>query len=103
MRYSGRARTRRATIFERAGYRCVYCGQVFPDRELTVDHVQPRIKRGDHSPGNLVCACIRCNMDKGGQAAWDYLRNRPAQRENFLRYASHVWARLQRAVWDAAR
>lgn len=103
MGMSRRATHRRTAIFRRDGYRCVYCGLVFSDKELTVDHVQPRVKRGDHSPGNLVSACVRCNTDKGGRAAWDYLRSRPTQRQNFLRYAVHVWARLRRAVQDAGR
>jgi 5-methylcytosine-specific restriction endonuclease McrA len=87
-------------IFRRDGFRCVYCGLVFPGAELTVDHVQPRVKRGDHSAGNLVTACAACNARKGGRAAWDYLRDRPADRANFLRYAVHAWARLRRAVED---
>ncbi len=88
-------------IFHRDGYRCVYCGRVFPGHDLTVDHVQPRVKQGDQSAGNLVTACVACNVRKGSQAAWAYLRDRPAERENFLRYAVHVWPRLRRAVEEA--
>ncbi len=95
------ARRRRNTIFERDGFRCVYCGITYPGDALTVDHVQPRVKRGDHSPGNLVSACLRCNTDKGGRTAWEYLRGRPVERANFLRYAIHVWARLRRAVRES--
>ena len=89
---------RRTAIFRRDGYRCVYCGGVFASRRLSVDHVQPRAKRGDHSAGNLVTACQTCNIQKGGRAAWEYLHDRPDERANFLRYARHVWARLRRAV-----
>ncbi len=89
---------RRVAVFRRDGYRCVYCGRIFPGRDLTVDHVQPRVKRGDHSAGNLVTACTTCNIRKGGRAAWDYLRDRPDERGNFLRFATHVWPRLRRAV-----
>lgn len=93
---------RRQAIFARDGYRCVYCGLVFADDRLSVDHVEPRMKQGDQSPGNLVTACIACNREKGGRAAWAYLAERPDARRNFLRYATHVWPRLRRAVREAA-
>jgi 5-methylcytosine-specific restriction endonuclease McrA len=94
---------RRTGIFERDAYRCVYCGQVFDARHLTIDHVEPRTKLGDQSLGNLVTACQACNLRKGGRAAWDWLGDRPAERENFLRYATHVWDRLRRAVERAGQ
>lgn len=93
----------RRVIFERDGYRCVYCGRVLPADRLTVDHIQPRVKRGDHSEGNLVTACVACNKEKGGRAAWEYLADRPAERRNFLRYAVHAWSRLRRAVREGRR
>ena len=36
---------------------------------LTVDHVQPRMRGGDRSGGNLVTACGGCNARKGLAAA----------------------------------
>jgi 5-methylcytosine-specific restriction endonuclease McrA len=102
-REPGQASHRRAAIFRRDRFRCVYCGQVFAAHELTVDHVQPRVRHGDHSAGNLVTACTACNIRKGGRAAWDYLRGRPDDRRNFLRYATHIWTRLRRAVEEGAQ
>lgn len=102
MRRTTRATRRRRAIFRRDRYRCVYCGRVLPAEQLTVDHVQPRVKNGDHSPGNLVTACLACNTAKGGRAAWEFLRDRPQERNNFLRYAAHVWKRLRRTVRQAA-
>lgn len=98
MQQTARAAARRNHIFARDGFRCVYCGRVLPAARLTVDHVEPRVKRGDHSPGNLVTACIPCNTAKAGRAAWEYLRDRPEERANFLQHARHVWDRLRRAV-----
>jgi 5-methylcytosine-specific restriction endonuclease McrA len=97
-----KAELKRKAIFKRDGYRCVYCGRVFDAASLTLDHVQPRVKRGDHSPGNLVTACVRCNSEKGSRPAWNWLSDRPEERANFLHYAVHVWARLRKAVEDAA-
>jgi 5-methylcytosine-specific restriction endonuclease McrA len=93
---------RRARILARDDYRCVYCGERFPAALLTVDHVQPRMKGGDPSDGNLVTACRRCNEAKGGRAAWAWLVDRPDERRNFLSLATAVWPRLRRAVEEAA-
>ncbi len=95
-------RNRRERIFSRDGYRCVYCGTVLPVEELTIDHVQPRMRGGDHSDGNLVTCCRGCNTAKGGKAAWAFLAHQPDLRENFLRYATAVWPRLRRAIEEAA-
>lgn len=93
---------KRQRIFERDGFRCAYCDAVFPAEHLTVDHVEPRMRGGDGSDGNLVTCCVACNAEKGGQAAWRYLATRPEQRANFLRNAVHVWPRLRRAIEEAA-
>lgn len=89
---------RRDQIFERDRFRCVYCGQVFPAEELTVDHVQARVRGGDRSGGNLVTACSACNTVKGHRRVGDFLRDDAAARENFFRYAVHLWPRLLRAI-----
>ena len=47
---------KRTAIFRRDGFRCVYCANVFFHEQLTIDHVQPLVKQGDHSTGNLVTA-----------------------------------------------
>ena len=97
---------RRERVLRRDRFRCVYCAAIFPPDELTLDHVQPRMRGGDDSEGNLVTACRRCNELKGGMAAWSFLATRPDLRSNFLsaveasdvRYARPVWARLIRAI-----
>lgn len=98
-----RASRLRASVLARDGYRCVYCGELFRDEELTLDHVEPRMRGGDHSEGNLVSACRACNTRKGSLPAWSFLAERPVERENFLRLAGGVWPRLRRAVEEAAR
>jgi len=93
---------KRQDIFERDGYTCCYCAQVFESGLLTLDHEEPRVKGGDNSPGNLVTACRACNTRKAGLPAWAFLKGRPEERGNFLRLAVHVWPRLRRAVQEAA-
>lgn len=92
----------RDRVLRRDAFRCVYCGVVFPDELLTLDHVQPRMRGGDRSAGNIVTACRECNAAKAALPAWAYLAERPEQRENFLRYANGVWERHRRAVIEAA-
>lgn len=91
---------KRNGIFERDGFRCVYCGESFPAEELTLDHVEPRVRGGDRSERNLVTACTTCNTLKGQQRLSAFLYERPAARDVFLRSAVHVWPRLLRILTD---
>ena len=89
---------KRDDVFARDGYRCVYCGEVFPVEALSVDHVQARVRGGDRSGGNLVTACEGCNVLKGHRKLADVLLEFPVARRNFFAYARHVWPRHLRAV-----
>jgi len=91
---------KRNEIFERDGYRCVYCGGQFPAEELTLDHVQPRVRGGDRSEGNLVTACGPCNTLKAHHRLSFFLYVNPLAREHFFRHAAHVWPRLLRTLRD---
>jgi 5-methylcytosine-specific restriction endonuclease McrA len=89
---------KRNGIFERDEFRCVYCGEQFAAEELTLDHVQPRVRGGDRSEGNLVSACKACNTLKGHRRLSAFLHEQPAARDHFFRNARHVWPRLLRLV-----
>lgn len=52
----------RAILVAFAGH-CAYCGKV-PER-LTMDHVIPASKGGQHIASNVVPACFSCNQSKG--------------------------------------
>lgn len=91
---------KRSGIFERDGYRCVYCGLAFDASELTLDHVQPRVKGGDRSEGNLVTACRACNTLKGHRRLSVFLHENPPARASFHALAIHVWPRLMRVLDD---
>ena len=90
---------RREQIFARDEYQCVYCGERFEPELLTVDHVQPRMRGGDRSGGNLVTACGGCNARKGSLRLAEFLRADAVARAHFFRLARpHVWPRILRAV-----
>jgi len=57
----------RRNIFARDSNQCQYCGKKFPTSELSLDHVMPRSKGGVSSWENIVCACVACNVKKGGR------------------------------------
>ena len=60
-----RPRLTRREVFARDGDRCQYCGQ--RGGQLTLDHVMPRHRGGEHAWENLVAACRACNHRKGGR------------------------------------
>lgn len=56
----------RKEIFIRDDYTCQYCGKRTGD--LTLDHIHPRSRGGQHTWLNLVSACRYCNHRKGGKS-----------------------------------
>lgn len=61
----------RRNIFARDGNRCQYCGKRFATSELSLDHVMPRSRGGLTTWENIVCACVKCNVRKGGRTPWE--------------------------------
>lgn len=57
----------RRNIFARDNNQCQYCGKKFATSELSLDHIVPRSQGGGSSWENVVCACIKCNVRKGGR------------------------------------
>ena len=60
-----RVKLNRIEIFRRDSHTCQYCG--LKTNQLTVDHVVPRHRGGEHCWENLVSACPACNRRKGGK------------------------------------
>ena len=57
----------RRNIYARDRNRCQYCGRKFATSELSLDHVIPKSRGGQMSWENVVCACVACNVRKGGR------------------------------------
>jgi 5-methylcytosine-specific restriction endonuclease McrA len=57
----------RRNIFARDHNQCQYCGKKFPTSELSLDHIVPRSQGGGSTWENIVCACVKCNVRKGGR------------------------------------
>ncbi len=57
----------RRNIFARDNNTCQYCGERCSSSELSLDHVIPRSQGGVTRWENIVCACVGCNVRKGGR------------------------------------
>jgi 5-methylcytosine-specific restriction endonuclease McrA len=57
----------RRNIFYRDRNRCQYCGHVFAQRDLNLDHVVPLSQSGRSGWENVVTACVPCNTRKGNR------------------------------------
>lgn len=55
----------RSNLYLRDLYTCQYCGEVFDHKELTIDHVIPRMAGGKTNFENTVTSCKPCNHRKG--------------------------------------
>jgi 5-methylcytosine-specific restriction endonuclease McrA len=44
-----------------------YCGRKFATTDLSLDHIVPRTQGGQSTWTNVVCACLKCNVRKGGR------------------------------------
>lgn len=60
-------RLSRHAIFARDSNICQYCGHRFGASQLSLDHVIPRSRGGMSTWENMVCACLKCNIRKGGR------------------------------------
>ena len=59
----------RREIFIRDNFTCQYCGTI--GKDMTVDHVVPRCRGGQHEWTNVVTSCKTCNHRKGGHYLHD--------------------------------
>lgn len=62
--FSFKIRLSRQNVFLRDDFQCQYCGENFPEKKLTIDHIVPVSKGGRHEWQNVVAACSKCNNKK---------------------------------------
>jgi 5-methylcytosine-specific restriction endonuclease McrA len=61
----------RRNVLARDSHICQYCGRHFPTHLLSIDHVLPRSRGGATTWENVVCACLTCNVKKGGRTPYE--------------------------------
>ena len=52
---------------------CHYCMSIYPGKAMTIDHVIPMSKGGDHDLNNLVVCCSSCNSLKQDKLPEEWL------------------------------
>lgn len=57
----------RHNVFLRDKFTCQYCGVLFAEAELNLDHVTPRDRGGKTTWDNIVTSCIDCNTRKANK------------------------------------
>ena len=57
----------RTNMYLRDLYTCQYCDETFPSKELTIDHVVPRMAGGMTNWENCTTSCKPCNHHKGSK------------------------------------
>ena len=89
----------KSAVFLRDNYTCQYCGH--QTRELTIDHVVPKVRGGLTSWTNVVACCKRCNNSKGDKSLKDsgFKLARPPKEPRFLPYLRMVRSGHQK-TWD---
>lgn len=54
-------------LFARDRHLCAYCGEQFPARQLSREHVVPLSRKGQDTWTNVVSACVPCNTRKAAR------------------------------------
>jgi len=81
---SHRNKLTRMGVFRRDNYTCQYCGK--ESQLLTIDHVIPRHRGGQHLWENVTSACPKCNHRKAGRTPEEAsmkLVRRPFEPKNY--------------------
>ncbi len=77
-------------LFARDRQICGYCGGHFADGDLTVEHILPVSRGGQHDWTNVVTACRSCNTRKGSRTPEEahmpllYVPYRVSRNEGFI-------------------
>lgn len=92
----------RENIYARDGHRCQYCGKIFPEKELTLDHVFPKSRGGKDEWDNIVTCCKACNQkkaDKTPSEAGMPLINEPHQPKDYWDFELRKFDNIENLHW----
>ena len=82
----------RREVLRRDAHTCQYCGS---KKRLTLDHVLPRSKGGQHSWDNVVAACAPCNSFKADRtpelANMELMRRPKVPMHPVIAFADQFW------------
>ena len=84
-----RSRIQKYKMWEESLHQCFYCGKTIDLSEflngadVEIEHIIPRSILFDDSFSNKVCACRRCNQEKGNQTAMEYMETKSAEQDAY--------------------
>ena len=85
---ASRNRIQKYRLWTEAKHICFYCGQPVDVKDflegvdVEIEHIIPRSLFFDDSFSNKVCACRKCNAEKGNRTAFDYMKQKGANEFN---------------------
>ncbi len=86
----------RREVLKRDRSTCQYCGS---KRKLTIDHIMPQSRGGQHRWNNVVIACEPCNQFKGARTPEEAkmtLQSKPkAPSHPVIAFAENFWQRIE--------
>lgn len=69
------SKKKRAVIRRKTGGYCWYCGDDLSNGRFTIDHIQPRSRKGaTKDTANMIPACEPCNTAKANMSLEEYRR-----------------------------
>ena len=63
----------REIIYLKSGKKCFYCGKKLKKDEATIEHIIPLDLGGLNDIKNMVCACEKCNHEKGNSILYKHI------------------------------
>lgn len=91
---SSRKRIQKYRMWLESQEKCFYCGQpvnvgeFLKALDVEIEHVIPKSLLFDDSFSNKVCACRKCNAEKGNRTAYDFMKSKGT--ETFNNYIDRV-------------
>jgi len=79
---------KRLALYLRDGFCCAYCGRDLhgaAPAEVTLDHLRPGHRAGNHGARNLITACRSCNSSRQDRPWMDYATGGAVDRIEQLR------------------
>ena len=59
-------------VFTKDEGKCVHCENIFPIKQITIDHTLPFKRGGKHEVNNLAVSCFKCNSTKGSMTLEEF-------------------------------
>ena len=73
-------------VWKADGLKCMYCGAIMGDVQLTIDHFIPLETGGKNDQSNYLTACRRCNKNKGAQDPQEFCKNTRHKYDFYMQY-----------------